>query len=335
MNTNQDELRRIFTNSSMGQVAYRAWAEKARHERRINIARLFEALSCSRFARAQHAFRQLEQVGLTEENVERALTSPEPEAIATGRITGVSHVSRDLLARAQRAIGAGRDLRADELGDLYVCSTCGGVREGKLSGACPECGTVPEAHKAFRAIEFMGVLGPHAVMSFLEHSEDCLRTALRDLDDALLRARPAPGQPSLKELAGHLADMDAVFRERAWLLLETDRPELPPAHPPKLDAAAAYRDKPVDVILDMYQTSRRQTLSLLRGLTNAAWHRGGHHELYGEINLLHQGNWVVSHEKTHLVEMAQLRHDLLASTGTILGEAEFADVVVTGVNEGE
>jgi hypothetical protein len=255
--------------------------------------------------------------------------------VATGRITGTSEVSRELLARALRANSEGRDLRADELGDVYVCGTCGEVREGRLSGACPVCGTVPEAHKAFRAIEFMGTLGPHAIMSFLEQSEQGLRTLVQGLDDSLLRARPQPGQPSLKELAGHLADMDAVFRERAWLLLETDRPELPPAHPPKLHAAAACRDRPIEAILETYHTSRRQTLSLLRGLTSAAWHRAGHHELYGEVNLLHQGNWVISHEKSHLVEMAQQRHDLLAASGGDGKAAEVTGVVVTGVNEGE
>lgn len=335
MNIHKDELRRLFTSASMGQVAYRAWAEKARHERRINIARLFEALSCSRFARAQRAWRALHEVGSTAENVTRALTSPEPEAVATGRITGTTSVSRELLARAERAAAEERDLRADELGDLYVCGTCGEVREGQLSGACPVCGTVPEAHKAFRAIEFMGSLGPHAIMSFLEHSGESLRTLLLGLDDALLSVRLSPDQPSLKELGGHLADIDAVFRERAWLLLETDKPELPPAHPPRLDSAAAYRDRPVETILEAFQTSRRQTLNLLRGLTNAAWHRSGHHELYGDVNLIHQGNWAISHERSHLVEMAQLRHDLLAASGASGNDAQVTEVVVTGSNEGE
>ncbi|MEN9936270.1 MAG: hypothetical protein RLZZ387_2849 [Chloroflexota bacterium] len=332
---NEDELRRMFTCSSMGQVAYQAWAKQARHERRINVARLFEALSNSRAARAERAFRALDEVASTVENVERALHSPEPEAVDTGRITGTTAVSRDLLARAQRAMSEGRDLRADELGDIYVCGTCGELREGQLTGACPTCSTVPEAHRAFRAIDFMGSLGPHAIMSFLEHSEEGLCRLLLGLDDALLSRRLRPDQPSLKELAGHLADMDAVFRERAWLLLETDRPELPPAHPPKLDAAATYRAKPITVALEAYRTSRRQTLSLLRGLTSAAWHRTGHHELYGEINLLHQGNWVISHERTHLVEMAQLRHDLLQAAGLDGKPAEVTEVVVTGVNEGE
>jgi rubrerythrin len=335
MTSDQAELRRLFTSASLGHTAYRAWAQVARHERRFNIARLFEALGASKLARAEDVFRRLGDDLSTAGNVERALAGLEPEAIATGPITGTNPLARDLLQRAQRALKENRDLRADEIGDIFVCSRCGTLREGQLVGACPVCGTVPEAHKAFRAIEAMGVLGPHALMAFLEHTEEGLRKLFDGVDEELLATRPSEHLPSLKELAGHLVDIDAVFRERAWLLLETDRPELPPAHPPRLDAAAAYRSQPNDAILSAFHASRRQTLNLLRGLTSAAWHRLGHHELYGEINLLHQGNWVVSHERTHLVEMAQIRHDLLIRNQASTARADLDEVVVTDVSEGE
>jgi rubrerythrin len=335
MTTDEAELRRIFTSASLGQTAYRTWAQQARRERRFNIARLLDALGSAKIARADRAFRQLGEVGLTPSNVERALAGLEPESIATGPITATTPLARDLLERAQRALSENRDLRADEISDLHVCTTCGEVREGQISGACKVCGTVPEAHKAFRAIEAMGVLGPHAIMAFLEHSEEALRKLAVAVDEAVLTRRLVSEQPSFKELAGHLVDIDAVFRERAWLLLETDRPELPPAHPPRLNAATAYRSQPIDAILNAFHDTRRQTLSLLRGLTSAAWHRMGHHELYGEINLLHQGNWVVSHERLHLIEMAQLRHDLLVADSPRHEAAELPEVVVTDVSEGE
>jgi rubrerythrin len=335
MTTDDETLRRVFTSASLGQMAYRTWAQQARRERRFNVARLLEALGVSKQARAEHAFRQLGEVGMTARNVERALAGLEPEAIATGAVTGTTELARDLLSRALNAAGENRDLRADEIGDIYVCATCGEVREGHIAGACPVCGAVPEAHKAFRAIEAMGTLGPHAIMAFLEHSEESLRKLVDGVDEALLARRLAEERPSLKELAGHLMDIDAVFRERAWLLLETDQPELPPAHPPRLDAAKGYRSQPIGDILAAFHATRKQTLNLLRGLTSAAWHRLGHHELYGEVNLLHQGNWVVNHERTHLVEMAQLRHDLLMAGGPIHEAAELSEVVISDVSEGE
>jgi rubrerythrin len=45
MNMSEQELHQLFTSASMGHVAYRAWAAKACHERRFNIARLFDALA--------------------------------------------------------------------------------------------------------------------------------------------------------------------------------------------------------------------------------------------------------------------------------------------------
>lgn len=333
MTTDEGELRRIFTSASLGETAYRTWARQARRERRFNIARLLEAFAMAKLVRAERAFQQLGDIGSTAKNVERALAGLEPEAIATGPVTATTPIARDLLARAQVALGENRDLRADEIGDLHVCTTCGFVREGQLSTPCPICGAVPESHRAFRAIEAMGVLGPHAIMSFLEHSEEALRKLTTNLEEALLASHISDGQPSLKELIGHLVDIDAVFRERAWLLLETDRPELPPAHPPRLDAAVAYRSQPIAEILASFHQTRRQTLNLLRGLTSAAWHRIGHHEIYGEINLLHQGNWVVSHERVHLIEMAQLRHDLLACHAS--QATQLPEMIVSDVTEGE
>lgn len=335
MPMSNEELRRNFIRGSLAHIAYHSWAAQARRERRFNVARLLEALGFARTARAEHAFREMGGVRVTLDNVDFALAGLEPEATETGPITGTSALTRELLTRARRAISEGRDLRADELGDIYVCATCGELREGLFAEACAKCGTVPEAHRAFKSIEAMGTLGPHALMHCLERAEESLRKLLTGLDDALLAHRLQPEEPSLKELAGHLADVDAVFRERAWLLLETDRPELPPGHPPRLNAAAAYRLMPLDAILDAFHASRKQTINLLRGLTSAAWHRPGHHELYGDINLLHQANWAVQHERGHLVDMAQLRHDLLAGEGSHYTPNELTEVVVADVNEGE
>lgn len=331
----QEQLRRLLTSASLGRTAYHAWAQRARRERKFNIARLFEALSAAKQARAERAFHDLYEVGPTVHNVDRALEGMEPEAIATGPITGTIPLVRDLLTRAQHALAENRDLFASEIGDLYVCATCGNLREGQVTEACPVCGTVPEAHRAFRAIDAMGTLGPHSIVVFLEHTYAALQRFVQEADDDLLSRSIAPGQPSLKELIGHLADMDGVFRERAWLLLETDRPELPAAHPPNLHSAAIYRQQPVEVVLDAFCQSRTQTLKLLRGLTSAAWHRPGNHEFYGEINLIHQGNWVVSHERMHLIEMAQLRHDLLAEDLMRSKSLDLSEVLVEDVAEGE
>ena len=309
MTFDEHESRRLLCSMSLGYTAYHVWATQARRERRYNIARLLEASSSVKSVRAERAFRALGEVEKTGANIERALAGLEPETVATGPVTGTSALSRELMSRAARALAENRDLVAEELGDLYVCSTCGELMEG-APAVCATCGTVREGFLAFRAAESMGILGPNTLMRRLEQAPQTLHALVADLDDELL-VRRVGSSVSLKELVGHLTDMDVVFRERAWLILETDNPRLPSAHPPVLEKAAVYLDYPTADLLDSFQTSRQQTLGLLRGLTAAAWHRTGHHITFGTIPLTHQGNWVVEHERSHLIEMAQIRHDLL------------------------
>ncbi len=311
MSIDESELRRQICAHSLGHSAYHVWAQQARRERRYTIARLLEAASNVKRIKAEVALRSLGEVGSTIDNIQRALAGLEPETVATGPITGTSLLSRELMGRALRALGENRDLTADELGDLYVCGTCGNLMEGESPSVCALCDTVREGFIGFRAAESMGVLGPQSIMKYLDRAEITLRALVADLDDDLL-IRHVDGHHSLKELIGHLTDMDAVFRNRAWLILETQNPELPTAHPPTLAKASIYRHQLIGDLLDSYHTSRQQTINLLRGLTIAAWHRTGHHQIFGLIPLTHQGNWVVSHEKAHLVEMAQVRHDLLS-----------------------
>lgn len=311
MTVDEIELRRMLCSTSLGYTAYHVWAQQARRERRYNIARLLEASSNVKRVRAERAFRNLGEVGTSATNIARALTGLEPDTVATGPVTGTSAISRELMSRAARALADNRDLIAEELGDLYVCGACGEMMEGPPPDVCPICGTVREGFLPFRAAEAMGPLGPHSIVWHLEHAEANVRALTEGMDDAILAQRAPSSGVSIKELIGHLTDMDGVFRERAWLILETEQPELPPAHPPTLSKATVYRGWPNRELLDAFHTSRQQTLSLLRGLTSAAWHRTGHHEIFGTIPLTHQGNWVVNHEKGHMIEIAQMRHDLM------------------------
>jgi rubrerythrin len=299
MSVEESESRRLLCSASLGYTAYHVWAAQARRERRYNIARLLEASSYVKRIRAERAFRALGEVGKTAANIERALAGLEPETVATGPVTGTSALSRELMGRAARALAEGRDLTAAELGDLFVCGSCGELLEGGPPASCPLCGTVREGFLSFRVAEGMGTHGPSTIVKRLEQAPETLRALVADLYDEQL-AFPVGGR-SLKELLGHLTDMDVVFRERAWLILETDRPRLPAGHPPTLAKAGAYRAQPIGDLLELFGASRAQTLALLRGLTAAAWRRTGSHELFGTIPLTHQGNWV----------MAQIRHDLL------------------------
>lgn len=304
----EHEYRRLLCRLSLGYAAYHTWAQQARRERRYNIARLLFASSNVKRIRAERTMHELGEVGTTSDNIARALAGLEPEAVATGPVTGTSPLSRELMGRAARALAENRDLTSDELADLYVCGTCGELMEGMAPIACAMCGTVREGFLNFRIAESMGALGPNALVKALEGAFTTIAALFDGLSDEMLADQRSG--VSLKELLGHLIDMDIVFRERAWLILDTDHPRLPNGHPPNLAGAVRYRNRFGADLLDAFQLSRQQTLVLLRGLTRDAWHRIGIHAVYGKVPLLHQGNWVVDHERGHMVEMAQIRHNL-------------------------
>ncbi len=304
------EDRRLLVSMSLGETAYSAWAKQARRERFFNVARLLEASAAVKRVRAEQALRRLGEVSQTRMNINRALAGLEPEAVATGPVTGTSAFQRELLERAARALAAGRDLTYREMGDLFVCSACGNLMEGDPPAFCADCGTVREGFLSFRIVDGMGTLGQHAITRRLEQGVATVQALVAGLSEEQL-STPVNGLPAMKDLIGHLTDMDIVFRERAWMILETNQPRLLTAHPPTLANAVAYRKLPIADVLEQFLASRQQTLALLRGLTPAAWQRIGHHEIYGPVPLTHQGNWVVTHEQGHLIELAQMRHNLL------------------------
>ena len=149
MNMSEQELHQLFTSASMGHVAYRAWAAKARHERRFNIARLFDALCEARGARAMRAFLAVDGVGATARNVDQALNGDEPQAVAMQRITGTSERSRELLGRAAQAMTQNRDLLASELGDLYVCTPVAKPAKGRWLAHAPSATLFPKPTNSF------------------------------------------------------------------------------------------------------------------------------------------------------------------------------------------
>jgi len=304
-------LQRSLCDLSLGFTAYHAWAVQARHERLYNIARLLEAASNVKRIRAELAFRKSHLVANCAKNIQQALNGLEPQTVMTGKVTKINSLLYTLLQRASQALSEGRDLRFDELGDLAICTSCGELYEGAGPEACLLCGTVREGFLPFTCNDAMGTRGPHGIMGLLGCAANVIERLFDGLSEEILSVPAGPYNVSLKEMVGHLIAFDEVFRERAWLILETNSPVISDYNPPHLAEAEPYRYKSSEEVLEAFRESRGRTLSLLRGLTNAAWHRVGKHEVYGIIPLTHQGNWIISHERSHLIDMAQMRHNLL------------------------
>lgn len=104
--------------------------------------------------------------------------------------------------------------------------------------------------------------------------EDTLRL-VRPLDEARARHRYEPGKWSVKEVLGHIADVERVFTYRALRFARADATPLPGFDENTWVPAADFDARPLADRIEDLRAVRAGTLALLRGLDEAMLKRGG------------------------------------------------------------
>jgi hypothetical protein len=98
---------------------------------------------------------------------------------------------------------------------------------------------------------------------------------LAPLDDAAARFRYAPDKWSVKEVLGHLCDVERVFTYRLLRIARADATPLPGFDENAYVPPAEFDARPLADLLREFQTLRAGTLALVEGLPAAAWDRRG------------------------------------------------------------
>lgn len=98
---------------------------------------------------------------------------------------------------------------------------------------------------------------------------------LRCLSEEEALARYAPGKWSVKEVAGHLADTERIMAYRALRIARGDATPLAGFDENTFVANANFDARPLSSLVEEWETVRRSTLLLLRGLDGEAAARVG------------------------------------------------------------
>ena len=98
---------------------------------------------------------------------------------------------------------------------------------------------------------------------------------LSPLSDAQASFRYAPGKWSVKELVGHLTDVERIFSYRMLRIGRGDETPLPGFEENDYVPAAASDSRPLGSLLDEWATVRDATVSLVAGMPDHAWLRRG------------------------------------------------------------
>jgi uncharacterized damage-inducible protein DinB len=110
---------------------------------------------------------------------------------------------------------------------------------------------------------------------FLTRQLDRLDAACGALSDADALARYAPGKWSIKEVLGHLADVERIFTYRTLRIARGDTTPLPGFDENAYVVAAGADGRSLDSLREELRQVRAATLSLLDSVAPDAWERRG------------------------------------------------------------
>jgi uncharacterized damage-inducible protein DinB len=113
------------------------------------------------------------------------------------------------------------------------------------------------------------------LLAQLERQGRATAAAWRALTPAEAAARYAPGKWSVAEVLGHIIDAERIFAYRALRIGRGDETPLPGFDQDRYAPAGAFdRRTPADIV-EEFESVRRATLTLFRGLPAEAWMRRG------------------------------------------------------------
>ncbi len=194
---------------------------------------------------------------------------------------------------------------------VLVCSTCGCLVEDMRPETCPICGALGAQFEWFGPYygstpERLGLLAPEQILEIMKTAPEQLDVIIADVDDSVLSTKPTPEEWSVKEIAGHMIAVEAMFADLIRQLLETD--DLADLNsrvlPWKLHEGLGYEDMSAAELAEHFRSNRTVTLELLTGLSPDQWSRRGIRVGRG-LTLLDIGFYIANHD---LGQLARIRH---------------------------
>jgi hypothetical protein len=130
------------------------------------------------------------------------------------------------------------------------------------------------------------------------------------------RTQPAPGQWSINEVLGHLADEERHdFRMRIDYMLNRAGETWPPIDPERIVREAKFNEQLLEDLRADFMHERAKSLEWLAGLHDANWDASYHHEKMGDFTAASMLCAWAAHDLLHLrqIERILFQHLRVAS----------------------
>lgn len=159
-------LENAFSGESQAHMKYLAFSSIAQKEGKINISRLFRAVSFAEEVHAINHLKALAKLGKTIDNLESAIKGEDfevlemyPAYILDAKEENEKEAEKTcfyaieaekihakMYRQAKEAALTDKDL---QVGDIFVCPVCGFTAENDAPEICPVCGAKKKSFKQF------------------------------------------------------------------------------------------------------------------------------------------------------------------------------------------
>ncbi len=150
----------------------------------------------------------------------------------------------------------------------------------------------------------MPAFSPQKALRDLVKTPVILNVVLRGVDQQqAVQARDGADGWSVLEILGHMNDYEAIFTERARLMLAGDNPALPGYDPNERVITNAYASQNLAEVFASYIARRREFVALLRALPAEQWLRTGIHRESGTMTIVELATNTTLHDVNHIEQI--------------------------------
>lgn len=150
----------------------------------------------------------------------------------------------------------------------------------------------------------------HELISRYLAGPEKLRAALSGLSEDDLRFQYDSAKWSAKEIAIHIADMDAVASFRMKRIISEPDARYPGVDQDLWALGLGYQSRDVEPSLHLLEANRREMAAILTTVAESAWNRQGVHESAGQQTLRGLVVSYTEHLENHVAQIVAIRQRL-------------------------
>ena len=122
---------------------------------------------------------------------------------------------------------------------------------------------------------YVGCVPETDIITVLENEQELTLALMESVPPDLLDYRYAPGKWTLRQVFGHVLDMEWVFAARAVHFARAIPGDLPGAEQEDVMAVVDFSARPWPEVVDEFRHLRAANTMFFKGLDEAAWDRRG------------------------------------------------------------